>query len=242
MRSLSTMVFFTLVLFLWSNTDLRAVDPCDTLSRDDRRAMAVEWIDQLSKNGMVIILESNRRQIEHLENNLENAGEREDRRTRQDRKRLEEIQTLTRERSLSFMQAFDKHFDFADVYYTWDFNLPHLRNNPDTALLLDDHLDYSPEIRLKNTDEVFFMVSGSVPQSRGSGLDAFMIRNVEYRYLCPPFPYYLARNDNWFLNALASIFFPDAYGERSHERVAEIFQERFKNFKDSSIYEELSPD
>ena len=219
-----------------------ASDPCDELTRDERRALAVQWIDQLAENGMIIVLESNRRQIEYLSSLVDNSAQRTDRQIKRDQEKLKELEYSTRKRALNSMKAFEDHFDFAKVFFIWDYNLPHVRSNPDTALFLDRDLELNTEISLHSTDDVFFLVGGRVPQSRGSGLEAYMVGNQEYRYLCPPFPYYVGRNNNWFLNALISVFIPDAYDERSLIRIAELFQENFKNFTDSNTYKLFSSD
>lgn len=199
--------------------------------------MAVEWIDRLKENGLVISLVSNRRQLEHLRSIIAQPENQTERSLARNQKKYEELKDKTEQTAKNAIAAFTENYDFSPVYFIWDYDIPTLWLRPDSNIFVNPKLEFyaEPQFNARGED-LFVLYRGRVDAARGSGIEAWIVRNSKFNYLCRPFPYYVGRNDNWFINALLSVFHPDLYQERDLMRVAEMFEERFKSFTNSRVY------
>lgn len=204
---------------------------CADLPRRDRVELANSWIDQLHDHGLIVVLESNRNKITFLEKTLQNPGDLSPQQKRSHRKDLEKLKEKTEYKGLQMISGFSENYSFSQVHFLWDHDIPHLISQPDAPLLLDDSLQYIQNSKFENPDELFFLIRGRVDPANGSGIEAFLVRNTHFNPLCRPFPFYVARNENFFVNVLLSIFNPDLYGERSSSKVAEDLDSNFNKFR-----------
>lgn len=236
----TALAFFTIFIALLTTNSINAqVHPCEELSIEERREMAVEWIDRLEENGLIISLVSNRRQLDHLRSLLAQPGNQSERNIARSQKKYEELKEKTEETAKNAIAAFAKNYDFSPVYFIWDYDIPTLWQRPDSNIFVNSELEFYAEPQFYGkAEKLFVLYRGRVEAARGSGIEAWIVRNHQYNYLCRPFPYFVGRNNNWFINALLSVFHPDLYQERDLMRVAEMFQERFESFKNSRIYME----
>jgi len=206
-------------------------DICNEWTLQERREMAVEWRDAIAESGLVVVMESNNRQINYLETQLNANQIKSEKRKNKLRKELEELRAETISKAEETIVAFNENFDFSAVYFIWDNDMRYILRQSDTAVFLADDLTYLDSSPYQAADEIYFLIRGRADRSSGrSGMEGFIIRNKELNPLCTPFPYFLSRNDNNFFNAIFSIFSPDLYGEREMSQVAERFNRRLHGF------------
>lgn len=209
-----------------------AANPCEELDKEERFNRAGIHIQNIKSSGVVVVLESNRRKMEVLEREVDIVDEEKNSKKSRSKKKLENLQEKTNERAQSMMMGFEDHYDFSEVFFIWDFDIPHLRSRPDSSLLLNRDLEYFPTTDFSGDGDLYFIMRGRVDQGTGSGLEAYIVKDRNLNYLCRPFPYYVGRNDNWFINALFSIFDPNLYGEREAAKIAQMFQKKFEDFSE----------
>nr|MBS0037921.1 hypothetical protein [Saprospiraceae bacterium] len=204
---------------------------CAELSRSDRVEWAGIWIEKIKDHGIIVVLESNRRKMEFLENALENPENLSSQQKRSHRKELDQLREKTAKKGEQMIAGFAENYTFSKVHFIWDHDIPHLIARPDTNLLLDPSMQYMKKSHFEHPNELYFLVRGRVDPATGSGIQAFLVRNVDFNPLCRPFPFYVARNENFIVNVLLSIFNPDLYGERSGSKVAEDLDNKFHRFR-----------
>ncbi|TVQ49013.1 MAG: hypothetical protein EA362_05115 [Saprospirales bacterium] len=226
------LAFIAIVIFGIFTEGNTQSEICNEWTLEERRELAVKWIDAIAEKGLVVVMESNSRQINYLESQLKTAKiEKSERRKKRTQKQLEELRTTTREKAEETIEAFNKYFEFSDVYFLWDYNIRDVIQQSDAAVFLADDLTYMDSSPFDATDEVYFLIRGRADRSSGrSGMEGFLIRNKELNPLCTPFPFFLARNQNNFFNAIFSIFSPELYTERPMNQVADRFNSRLKGF------------
>lgn len=226
------LTFIALIFFGFFAEGIAQNEICNEWTLQERREMAVEWIDAIATSGLVVVMESNSRQITYLETQLKAAkNDESERRIKRTQKQLEELRKKALDKAEETIEAFNEHFEFSDVYYVWDHDMRHVLNQSDTAVFLADDLTYLDNSPFEANDEVYFLIRGRADRSSGrSGMEGFLIRNKELNPLCTPFPFFLARNQNNFFNVIFSIFQPDLYSERPMSQVAERFNSSLKDY------------
>ena len=203
-----------LALFLvFDHGSLLSQDHCLDLSKAERKTLAKKAMDGLNSSAVVAIrLQGFKKQIEKIDHLIEASSD------PKVREKLTKKRTIYLEEpklwQKALKSAFDEHYKLSEVVFYYDYDQDKVKSD-DAKIWLND--DGQFERRPDSKKVAFYLVQGTTPMK---GLEAFMLRDSEFKEVCAPLPGYFK------LNKLSSFFL---YGEKERAKKAEKLAKSFQS-------------
>lgn len=186
MRNLLLLLVFTMVAQLGVAQD-----------RATNKLRAATAIETLQEGVLVMRLTSNRKKMAAIEKHLAELPGDSPKRARLE-KILEDTRIKTKKENETIVKIIKGEFDFAPVFFIYDYDADQLADGKQSGYFLNENLDYDASINLPSTNYLIMYV-GQPDYAQSSGVKSLLIADANSKDLAPPFPYAQAIEHAGFL-------------------------------------------